>query len=247
MGRGLKKQVQKIACLCLASFLLLVLSVPAVAASAKPGTDSWFNVMLVIDGSGSLVSQSNGTDREAVRYDAIRLFMALLTDQGNNVGAIVFDDNQDGYLLDTEIDAIEGREEKLQLADQIQDAGTGGDTDIGTALLSAVEKLEAESTENDLPSAIILFSDGRTDLGGDEEAYEASLANKEEAIRRAQEDGIQIYSICLAASDVADPAELQEISSRTSGSSRHNTVPVKRMTRLRRNNVVFLMKSIKKE
>lgn len=219
MGRGLKKQVQKIACLCLASFLLLVLSVPAVAASAKPGTDSWFNVMLVIDGSGSLVSQSNGTDREAVRYDAIRLFMALLTDQGNNVGAIVFDDNQDGYLLDTEIDAIEGREEKLQLADQIQDAGTGGDTDIGTALLSAVEKLEAESTENDLPSAIILFSDGRTDLGGDEEAYEASLANKEEAIRRAQEDGIQIYSICLAASDVADPAELQEISSRTSGSS----------------------------
>lgn len=166
MGRCLKKQVQKIVCLCLASFLLLVLSVPAVEASAKPGTDSWFNVMLVIDGSGSLVSQSNGTDREAVRYDAIRLFMALLTDQGNNVGAIVFDDNQDGYLLDTEIDAIEGREEKLQLADQIQDAGTGGDTDIGTALLSAVEKLEAESTKNDLPSAIILFSDGRTDLGG---------------------------------------------------------------------------------
>ena len=94
MGRCLKKQVQKIVCLCLALFLLLVLSVPTVEASAKPGTDSWFNVMLVIDGSGSLVSQSNGTDREAVRYDAIRLFMALLTDQGNNVGAIVFDDNQ---------------------------------------------------------------------------------------------------------------------------------------------------------
>ncbi len=177
-----------------------------------------FNVMLVIDGSGSLVSKSSGTDKDGLRYDAIELFMALLTNQGNNVGAVVFDDNSQQYILNTGINSVNGKDEKMSVAKQIRDAGTGGDTDIGSALLTAVEQLEAEQQTNDNRSAIILFSDGRTDLGGDEKAYEQSLANKDEAITRAQAAQIPIYGICLAASSVADPAEVAEIAERTSGS-----------------------------
>ncbi len=197
--------------------ILCMVAVPVRAAEQVGKGASWLNVMLVIDGSGSLVSEHSGTDKENVRYDAIRLFMALLTDQGNHVGAIVFDDNKDGYRLNTGMQSIAGKDEKLDLAGQIEAAGTGGDTDIGSALLTAVEQLEQQSASNGLPSSIILFSDGRTDLGSDEKAYKASLEKKEEAITRAQEDQIPIYSICLSASEVADPAELQSISNRTSG------------------------------
>lgn len=176
-----------------------------------------FNVALVLDGSGSLVSNSNGTDNDGLRYEAVQLFLALLSDQGNEVSAIVFDDDSENYLLNTDVEQVSGKEEKLDLSQKIKNAGTGGDTDIGSALLTAVERLEVVNNDNE--SIIILFSDGRTDLGGDEKAYEQSLVNKDKAITKAQEDDIPIYSICLAASSVADPEELQEISERTNGSS----------------------------
>lgn len=197
---------------------LLVGNVMGLTVHAKKNPQiQKFNVALVLDGSGSLVSNSNGTDNDGLRYEAIQLFLALLSDQGNEVSAIVFDDDSENYLLNTDVEQVSGKEEKLDLSQKIKDAGTGGDTDIGSALLTAVERLEAVNNDNE--SIIILFSDGRTDLGGDEKAYEQSLVNKDKAITKAQEDDIPIYSICLAASSVADPEELQEISVRTNGSS----------------------------
>lgn len=173
--------------------------------------------MLVIDGSGSLVYGSDATDANGLRYDALDLFLALLTNSGNQVGAIVFDDDAQNYLLNTGLQPISGKENKLTLSQQIRAAGTRNDTDIGSALLTAVEMLNIQSAQNGMESVIILFSDGRTDLGGDQEAYKTSLENKETAITTAQTAGIPVYSICLNATSVADPVELQEISSRTSG------------------------------
>lgn len=190
---------------------------------AQKQRSSHHNVMMVIDGSGSLVSKNNPTDPDGLRYDAVDLFFALLTDSGNKVGAVVFDDNSNQYLLDTGLVSVSGKTEKLTLSKKIRDSGTRNDTDIGSALLTAVERLEAES-DSTIPSEIILFSDGRTDLRKkddrtqiDQKAYSVSIANKDKAITRAQELGIPIYSVCLSASSVADPAELEEISKRTSG------------------------------
>ena len=202
----------------LVAILLLVLSLFAVPAAAEESSGpSRHNVMLVIDGSGSLVS-GNATDPKGLRYDAIDLFLALLTDSGNNVGAIVFDHDPQNFMLDTGLESISGKKSKLDLSQKIRNAQPdNGDTDIGSALLAAVEKLQAEQG-NGLPSAIILFSDGRTDLGGDEKAEKNSLMNKDKAITLAQELKIPVHSVCLNASSVADPAELKEISDRTSGS-----------------------------
>lgn len=178
---------------------------------------SRFNIMLVIDGSGSLVMHNGATDPQGVRYDAIDLFLALLPNRGNNVGAIVFDDNSDGYLLKTDLRELNGKQDKIKLSSEIRDAGTGGDTDIGTALKDAVQILSAQADQSGKQSVVILFSDGRTDLGNDQEAYNRSLENKETAIVAAQEAGIPIMTICLHANDVANPAELEEIATRTSG------------------------------
>ena len=176
-----------------------------------------FNVILVIDGSGSLVSGSSATDKSGLRYDAINLFLALLTNDGNQVGAIVFDDDSNNYLLNTGLTPVSGKGDKVSLGEKIRSAGTRNDTDIGSALLSAVSILEASGSQDGRSPAVVLFSDGRTDLGGNKEAYEQSLENRETAITKAQDAGIPIYSICLNASPVADPQELSEIASRTSG------------------------------
>ncbi len=189
----------------------------ALAADAQ---ESNFNVALVIDGSGSLnadmVGTTVATDPYNLRYDALSLFLALLTDSGNYVDAVVFNDSP-SFLLNTGVQPINGRDAKNGLIDQIRAAGAVSDTDIGSALLEAVDALEAAAEQNGLPSVVILFSDGRTDLGGDETRYQQSLANKQSAIELAQQASIPVYSICLQASDVADPDELRQISDATGG------------------------------
>ena len=84
---------------------LLVGNVMGLTVHAKKNPQiQKFNVALVLDGSGSLVSNSNGTDNDGLRYEAIQLFLALLSDQGNEVSAIVFDDDSENYLLNTDVE-----------------------------------------------------------------------------------------------------------------------------------------------
>ena len=200
----------------LAAVLLLSVCVPAVSA-AEAGTG--MNVMLVIDGSGSLTAKKNvPTDPDGLRYDALDLFLALLTNDGNNVGAVVFNGESDSFRLYEPLTEINGKADKLELSDSVRNSGTGGGTNIGAALLKGVEEASEMSEENGLPAVVILFSDGKTDLS-DEEEYEESLEDKEEAIIIAQKSHIPVYTICLNANDGADPSELREISERTYGSA----------------------------
>lgn len=218
MKKTLRK---KLVCMLMMAALLLSAAItyaqPASADNLNADEVNRFNVILVIDGSGSLVSGSSATDKSGLRYDAINLFLALLTNDGNQVGAIVFDDDSNNYLLNTGLTPVSGKGDKVSLGEKIRSAGTRNDTDIGSALLSAVSILEASGSQDGRSPAVVLFSDGRTDLGGNKEAYEQSLENRETAITKAQDAGIPIYSICLNASPVADPQELSEIASRTSG------------------------------
>ena len=215
----MKSGIRKTAAVIMTVLLLTALGAASVPASSvqeySHGKLSRFNIELVIDGSGSLVAGSNATDIDGLRYDAINLFLSLLTNDGNDVGAIVFDDKSNPFLLDTGLQPLNGKDDKIELSDQIRKAGTGNDTDIGSALYAAVQELVAAG--DDRPSVVILMSDGRTDLGSNKDALEKSLERKEEAIELAQENDIPIYTICLNASPVADPAELSEIASRTNG------------------------------
>lgn len=198
-----------------AVLLVSLLNFGSVQADATASGVSRLNVMLVIDGSGSL-TMNNGTDVKNYRYDAIDLFLALLTNEGNNVGAIVFNHET---LLNSPIAPINGKADKVALSQKIRQAGAKGDTNIGAALLSAVEACEAAEKQNGLESVILLFSDGRTDVWnhGGEDAQQKSLEAKEEATVKAQNADIPIHTICLNASSTADPAELEEIATRTSG------------------------------
>ena len=151
-------------CLALVLAVTLVLGVFCIdRASAAPTTEATrMNVMLVIDGSGSLTNQKTATDPQGYRYDAIDLFLALLTENGNNVGAVVFNGDSDNFPLETGVSTLDGKKAKQSLAEQIKNAGTGGYTDIGNARLKGVKAVKQAHEQNGLPSVVILFSDGKT-------------------------------------------------------------------------------------
>ena len=100
-GQGERKDKEKmkrnVRIVSLVLLLALVLGLGATAASADSSNiqseDKW-NIMLVIDGSGSLDHDTNGeTDPLGLRYYAVANFLGTLNDDQTNVGAIVFTAN----------------------------------------------------------------------------------------------------------------------------------------------------------
>lgn len=184
---------------------------PAVTAAAATASVNHMNVVFVLDGSGSMYT----TDKEKLRFEALELFLGLSAESGNSMGAVVFDD---GILFTQDLAPMNGKEAKSALSAKVRGVSGNGDTDIGSAIYKAVQMLK-DSGNPDLPSAIILLSDGNTDLPKDKSGkqLEASGRRKAEAIDHAREQGISIHSVCLNANGKAKKEELQEISDATGG------------------------------
>lgn len=192
--------------------VLLMASVSATHVSAVDTTNAnRMNVVFVMDESGSMAK----TDAGSLRYDAMDLFLGLATESGNYMGAVVFDHD---IILKQDITAIDGLGNKTALSQTVRNVSSTGDTNIGKAIETATQMLQ-ESGSPSLPSAVILLSDGNTDLGGDEARLQASYASRDNAIDVARSNGYKIYSVCLNTNGDADPAELREISAATGGTS----------------------------
>ena len=185
--------------------LTLLFSVPGMARAEKTyGEANRFNVVLVVDKSGSLCCENGtGTDPEGLRFDALRMFLGLLTESGNNVGAVVFDEH---IRYEAPIKPIDGMEDKKALIRQLEKYYPCYDTDIGTAMLRATEMLKDMKRKNDLPCMILLFSDGKTDFttGDVSGRLHASWANADKALKAAKEEGITINGILLNVGGAAD-------------------------------------------
>lgn len=199
--------------------LAVLLMVGALNVSSMCVQVERLNVMLVIDGSGSLdTNRGVPTDPQGRRYEAIDLFLALLTNDGNNVGAIVFDHE---IMMNSSIAPISGKSAKVALSNQIKSAKPrGGDTNTGDALLKAVDACTAATASNGLKSVIVLFSDGKIDMEnhGAESAVKKSYEDLEQAVTKAQGANIPVHTICLNASASGNPAEMEELAARTQAS-----------------------------
>ena len=193
------------AALSLLLILALLCSLPGAAWAEKAyGEPKRFNVVLVVDKSGSLCCEhGTGTDPDGLRFDALRLFLALLTESGNNVGAVVFDEH---IRFEAPIEPITGMEEKKALIRELEEFYPSYDTDIGSAMLRAVDMLRGMKLENDLPCMILLFSDGKTDFSTGDilSRLHASWANADKALNAARAEGITINGILLNVGGVAD-------------------------------------------
>ena len=183
---------------------------PAVPGDALPtGTANRFNVELVLDASVSM----NESDARALRFEAIRLFNNLLPNEGNSLGGVVFSTD-----VDREIgpQPVSGPEEKDAVVRAIRDVPLpGGWTNIGAGLDRALDRLK-ENGNPELPSVIILLSDGNTAMYSDE-LTKAAADVRDKAVQRAAEESVPVYSICLNGNGTADLTEMERISGETGG------------------------------
>lgn len=167
-----------------------------------------FNVMIVLDASGSM----KNTDPDNLRFEAIGQFTNLLAERGNYLGGVVFSTKVSALRQPQEINGQKDKEEVLNALNSI---AVSGWTNTGEALLSAISTLK-EKGNPDLPSVIVFLSDGNTEMGTEKETKEA-LVKKADAIQEARENQIPIYSVCLNADKTADVTEMQQISDATGG------------------------------
>ncbi|WP_026522522.1 vWA domain-containing protein [Butyrivibrio sp. VCB2001] len=166
------------------------------------------NVVFVTDESGSMKQ----TDPNNNRYEAIRLFLGEMANEGNYVGSVSFGEQ----LVDSSnIEAINGQVAKDALLADISDQQYSNYTNIGRGLIEAVNMLDS-GRNKDLDSAIILLTDGNTDMP-DEEQYNESIAMKADAIDRARKAGYKIFTICLNVNGAADSKEMRQIAEATGG------------------------------
>lgn len=192
--------------------LLIYVSLNSICVNAADSdTDQYLhrsNVIFVTDESGSM----KNTDPDNNRYEAIKLFLGEMANEGNYVGSISFGED----LVDSsDVRPMNGQEAKDALLADISDQEYSNYTNIGLGLLEAIEMLDNGRNEK-LEAAIILLTDGNTEMP-DTALYQQSMENKAEAIERARKAGYKIYTICLNVNGAADSTEMKQIAEATGG------------------------------
>lgn len=199
---------------------ILLQFLPISAQASQVGTVTpdinRINVIFVMDASNSM----NYTDCDGLRYQALERFAGRMTEAGNYMGGVVFSNHIidiDGIGLQPVNNALEKKEIIDRLGSWMSQSVSEdeGYTNIGEALSAAVDALSG-SGGSDLPSYIVFLSDGNTEMPSEEE-LEASLRSRTEAVNKAVEKQIKIYSICLNENGRADVEEMKEFSQRTGG------------------------------
>lgn len=180
----------------------------SVMAGGSDNGDTHYDIEIVVDASGSLTR----TDPENNRYTAIDIFLQSLRENGNNAGSVVFTTKIEE---DTGLSEMNSKNSKEKLSNQIQSyVPDTADTNIGLALQTAVDNLNASN--NEAEKIVLLLSDGNTDLGS-EEADKAALEVEHKAIEQCIADGIKVYGICLNSDGTANLNEFKDMTSSTSG------------------------------
>ena len=113
--------------ICTLLLTLLMGTVSVIAAETDNETVNRFNVVFVVDGSGSM----KDTDVEGWRYEAIDQFLGLLTNSGNKAGFVVFDDD---IIQKSDIEKISGVKDKKKISKNLRNSQIRNDTNIGKAL-----------------------------------------------------------------------------------------------------------------
>lgn len=200
----LKKIITAIFFICI--FLMSMTVIPT--SAVEKNTSNRFNVVFVLDASGSM----EDTDPNNLRFDATKLFLGLLANEGNYVGSVVFSTD---IIKTTNINLVNGAEDKNNIESDIESCEVGGWTGIGTALNKGVEMLNQNGNKN-LQSVIILLSDGKSELGNEDDLVKCNEL-KAKAINSARKNDIKIYTVGLNSDGGADINELKQISDATSG------------------------------
>lgn len=169
------------------------------------------DIAMVLDTSGSML----GSDPGRVAVEASKLFIDMEKAQGINLCVVEFSDKLKSTGM-VELKDQETKEWFKSTLDSITYVNRTH-TDTGAGLLQALNELKGMPEED--KKAILLFTDGKTEITGKDRTLEQSLADVEAAVREAGAMGCPIYSVGLNNSGKVDEQELMSMSVRTKGAS----------------------------
>lgn len=194
--------------LVITGLLFGVISTPYTHAAVN--TDQKIDVMLVVDSSGSM----NNSDKNKVANEAMKMFIDMISVQGDKIGVVAFTDQivREKALL--QIDTPEDKKDLKKFIDQV---ARGSYTDIAVGVSEAVKILEKDREPGHFPM-IVLLADGNNSLqGGRTQAQ--SDKELQAAIKKAQDIGIPMYTIGLNADGKLNKEVLESIANETNGKS----------------------------
>lgn len=231
----MKNMTKRLVAVALLLCMLAAVFTPVSASASTSNTaGKRYNIMLVIDGSGSLTSKNAGyTDPRGMRYALIGELMGILEDDGHNIGGIVFSGTQskkpnptdaemeEGIMLNTgllSLDSLspDGRTPKDYLEAEVRrvyvDTSKNGSTDIGTALMIAQEQLQQMKAKNGLESVVFLFTDGNTAFYNNPAGViKKSVENRDNATLQMSQNGIRLFGAFLNNGGKLDDSEMKRL------------------------------------
>lgn len=173
---------------------------------------SRIDAVLVVDVSNSMKK----SDANKVGNEAMKMFIDMLSAQGDKVGIIAYTDKvqREKALLE-----IKGPEDKQDLKDFIDGLDRGPYTDIAIGVKEAVKVLQKGADPNHEPM-IVLLADGNNDFnkssGRTQKASDQELAK---SVDEAKAAGIPIYTIGLNADGKLNKAPLEDLAKQTDAKS----------------------------
>ncbi|MBQ8911637.1 MAG: VWA domain-containing protein, partial [Clostridia bacterium] len=239
--------MKKILTLFLA-ILMLIGTVPLVVSADDTQPPSTFEVVLLLDTSGSMVNKEwdggswVGSDPEMISIEAAKAFASYYPSSAKyfNVSIVLYNSAVMVGLKNVNVANPENIEPYNAFLDEVK-ACTGnsknaadkafvgkygfscwtGDTDIGSAMVAAQSILDASSAEK---KAVILFSDGKIDLSGENSAEKEAASEKAafDSAKHFAETDTVVYTIGLSkTADGVDREFMQKLADDTNGEFRY--------------------------
>nr|WP_307590849.1 VWA domain-containing protein [Paenibacillus wynnii] len=179
-------------------------------AHAAAPAPSHIDAVLLLDVSNSM----NKSDKNKIASEAMKMFIDMLSTQGDKVGIVAYTDKvqREKALLQ-----ISSASDKQDLKDFIEGLDRGAYTDIAVGVEEAVKVLQNGSDPTHEPM-IVMLADGNNDLN-EATGRTQSQSDQElnEAVEVAKKNGYPIYTIGLNANGKLNKQILADLSDKTGG------------------------------
>lgn len=209
-NRTTKTLFQRIFPALLLALCLAASPFAAVQAYAATSAQSHIDAVLLIDVSNSMKT----SDKNKVANEAMKMFIDMLSTQGDKVGIVAYTDKvqREKALLE-----INSETDKQDLKDFIDGLDRGAYTDIAVGVEEAVKVLQNGSDPKHEP-IIVMLADGNNDFNKTTGRTQ-SESDKElnAAVEVAKKNGYPIYTIGLNADGKLNKQKLADLSTETGG------------------------------
>ncbi|WP_152392700.1 vWA domain-containing protein [Paenibacillus guangzhouensis] len=190
-------------------FLPLAGLLPAAHAAAQ---SSKIDAVLVVDVSNSM----NSSDKNKIGNEAMKMFIDMLSVQGDKVGIIAYTDRIEREKALLEIKSNADKQDLKQFIDQLN---RGTYTDIAVGVREAIKVLEDGADPSHEPMIVVL-ADGNNALNKKSNRTQAQSDQElNQAVEDAKSKNVPIYTIGLNADGKLNKGALADLSKRTGAKS----------------------------